>query len=475
MPAFLGVLTLYVLFITSAMNWNISLAPGLSVKNALLYAVIGLLIADAVIRSRAGPSRQASDGLLSNGQLRFVNLAFVALLVYAICTLIAVILGGFVLPVSPFRDASAVALTINLKNQLVDQYLFFAALLFATTSVAGARKVVAGILVLVGLAAIVTVVDVFNIPDLGIIEQKGWGDAEGRIYGPVGHGNDYAAFMICFMPGLLVAAWRFRGFARLFFAVSAVCSFVVLILTASRGGMFGLVAGSLVAAYLLREYISLKSALLWPVVGGALLAAAVGVAGIVYGDMIYNRFIADSTEGSIDVISSGRTLFWMQGLRALLENPWAFITGFGWGAYTSNFNIHPHGTYFWYLYDVGLLGLGLYLAVLFGILNLIRRAIAVADADARAVLVGFYVGFLAVMMATLVGGMNQPWNYVWAYAGVMCAYAARVIALHGVTADKELKPVMPGIRRGIGIAPASAVATSSRTGWDGRGTRPRPV
>lgn len=462
MPAFLAVTLLYIVFITSLFGWNVSLAPGLSIKNAVLYAVIGLLMARAVVMAGASHARAHVDAT-HPGQMRLVHFAFLFLVIYSIATIIpAAMYGGFAVPTHPTWNFSLRNNIISLKSQLVDQLLFFAVFFYAARNIATVRWMLTSFFLLVTFSSLVTVIDVFNIPDLGLIRQKGAGDAEGRIYGPMGHGNEYATFTLTFIPGLIAAALVSFGVKRVTLIVGTLCSFMLILLAGSRGAMAGLLVGAAIAAFFLREHIRLKHLIWWPVAAGFCLVAAVGVVGMFYGDMIQSRFVGQTSEATIEGVTTGRTLLWGYAVEGLREHPWAVLTGHGWNAYIVNYGgRNPHNTYLWYLYDVGLLGLAAYIAILYGILSLTRRAMKCVDDTTRPLFIGFYVGFWGMIVATLVVCLFLPWAFIWAYAGVMCRFALHVIAdARDVRVDPS-KSTAGGVRQTGEPVPARRVGSAA--------------
>ena len=87
---------------------------------------------------------------------------------------------------------------------------------------------------------VLTLIDAFNVPDLGIIHQRD----DSRVSGPLGESNQYAAFALLFLPIMAILAIISRGAGRVGYVFGALATFTVIILTTSRGAIVGLTLGS---------------------------------------------------------------------------------------------------------------------------------------------------------------------------------------------------------------------------------------
>jgi len=101
--------------------------------------------------------------------------------------------------------------------------------------------------------------------------------------------------------------------------------------------------------------------------------------------------------------------------------PLSFITGYGWNGYTALFIGYgdPHNTYLLYWFNLGLLGLGLYLFI---VVWIIRYSVASLDwmtADAKPVVIGFLIGFIALHAALFFVELYAPWMFIWAISGTV--------------------------------------------------------
>src|SRR5687767_3025710 len=192
MPTILGIAALFLLA-TDALNLDLSLLPGLSAKNLLIYCIAVLLALRMVV------GRQSVTAM---GQMQG---AFIVTIAYAIVTwFVAAMLIEY-----PHYDF--IASGIKLKSALIDHYIFFLVFLFGARNAEDAMKVIKGLLLGSVLANVVTVLDATGVLSLGFRIRD-----DGRTSGAIGESNQYAAFIVLFLPATVAAAVAAHGVRRLF-------------------------------------------------------------------------------------------------------------------------------------------------------------------------------------------------------------------------------------------------------------------
>ena len=400
---------LIILFIEITLDFNLSLAPGLSVKNAVLYALILLLAIRGAIGG--GP---ASPGLAG------VHLSFVLLLCCATLS------WAFTPRLHSWpMDYDVAATLVSLKTLLIDHYLFLLAFLYGIRSREDAVWVAAALMGFVGLSNVITLMDVFNMPDLGIIHER----ADSRVSGPLGESNQYAAFLVLFLPGIVALAYRTRGWRRVLFVIGMLASVAVLLLTTSRGALVGLFIGLIATGWYLRHYLPKGEALKNLLKLAALAVVVTAAIGVRYGDLFYDRFVGKADLENLEHSSSGRTENWSTALGTQAEKPGAFVWGVGWSSYKLMFdNRASHNTYIGYLFELGAIGLVLFLALLAALFRVTRRAIGLAPPEQRIELMLFVFGFFSLLISVFFVNLYKPWLFVWAYVGLMMRVASSIIA-----------------------------------------------
>ena len=416
------VLLFAVLLLSEMFGWKLGLSQGFSVKNAFLYGFLLLTLVQSAVQG--GPR----DPLLIKVHLPFISLIIVAGISWVFTDLR-----------TSMPHYSSEDRLITVKSMLADFYLFFLVYYFGVRSLQDAIALAKAILALILVSNIVTVIDVYNIPDLGIIKQMEI-DSEanrGRLMGPIGEPNQYAAFLVFFIPSYiaLALATSREKFQRVIYLLASVVTIITLLLTGSRGGILGFVAGSAWGYWLVRDKVRLKVTI--KVIALAILVAgvAVALAAIKYGTLLMGRIEATSNVGNATAASAGRTMIWQTGLNVMANHPSSFITGMGWHTFAPYIGVVPHNTYLWYFFNLGAIGIILYLLILRNVLNMTRKAVNGVSVDGDMLLMGFLFGFAALLVAVFFVDLFAPWYFIWAYVGVM----ARVAVQMNVEARQQLE------------------------------------
>ena len=190
MPTILAC-TAWFLLATDALNLELSLFPGLSAKNLLIYLVAVLLALRLVMgRGSILVARQQQG-------------AFIVQIGYALVTLMV---GTLIVDYPRYDFMNSF---INLKGTLIDQYIFFLVFLFGVRTADDAVKVIKGLLLGALFANAVTILDALGIIEIGLRIRD-----DGRVGGAMGESNQYAAFILIFLPATIAAAVGARATAR---------------------------------------------------------------------------------------------------------------------------------------------------------------------------------------------------------------------------------------------------------------------
>lgn len=422
MPTILAIAALFLLA-TDALDIDLSVLPGLSAKNLLIY-LIAVLIALRMVVMRtsifAVPQLQA---------------AFLVQILYA---LISVAVAAILIEYPRYDLMQAIT---RLKTGPVDYFIFFLVFLFGVRTADDALKVMKGLLLGALFANLLTVLDATGMVDVGFRIRD-----DGRTGGAIGESNQYAVFILMFLPAFIATAVGSRGVQRLFWLGGAFVSAFALVMTASRGGFVGLAMTCAVGGYLYRHLISYSRVSGW--VLGALVVLVPLVALSPYGGLLAERMIGQS--GSIDVntASSGRTEIWTDALAVMAEHPITFITGFGWDAYWSMpFTFSPHNHYLALWFNIGLVGLlcGTYL--LFSAINRARRASEHARPPYRGQLIAFVLSAVGVCTAVFFVDLYNPWYYFWMYGGLVMRLTLCVNEAPATVPARVPRARVPAIRR----------------------------
>lgn len=279
--------------------------------------------------------------------------------------------------------------------QTVERLLFFMVL------AVGISAVYAVIQRVMGVAQDASLTDLTLNPDM-----------PGRVTGTLGNPNNYAEFLMLFLPFVFAyATSRAKVLPRLLGFGALLLGVVALILTYSRSGWIAFAVAILV-------YVTLYN---WRLLPFVVLAAIFAVP--LLPTSVLNRIL---TIGNLaDSSSSYRIDIWTGSLRMLRDGYWFAGTGLGSGAFTSVYPAyavgasriapHTHMQFMEMLAETGILGLT---SILWLSVSLVRRtAISIRRADKRLKSV-LCAAAASISGITAIGFAE----YTWFYPRVMLAF-----------------------------------------------------
>ena len=226
---YLLALLILVLTASDVGGWTLSLAPGLSVKNGMIYLILLALAGRFVVR---GGMRM---------ELPRIHLWFGILLTYATLTWLA---AGILIQYKTFDLLSS---GFDLKTQLFDNAIVFVMFLYGTRTLEDAKFELKCLLLAVATANAIAIGNVTGIFDIGVTVVGTEGNLVGRVYGAFGHANETAALIVCLLPAYVAAAFSAGRVASLLWVLAGTISGTLLFLTGSRGAFVAVPSqGSLV-------------------------------------------------------------------------------------------------------------------------------------------------------------------------------------------------------------------------------------
>lgn len=411
-----------VLFVVQdVFDMSLSLAPGLSAKNALMYVLAGALALKIAMQGSF------------KFELRALHYCFAILIAYAVLSLFV---ATFLVEYPRYKFVGS---AIRLKATLVDRALLFLVFFYALRSSRNAFTVMKVLLLAVALANTVAVLN-----GLGFVQTGNMGaDDVNRVQGMMGEPNQDAAFDVLFIPGLAVALLTASSLWRVPWFFGLLMTLIALVMTASRGGFLAFVLSGIWAAFILRRYV--PSQRLLTIAAGVVLAAVVAVLAVIpfYGEVLYQRLFEVSSASDISVASSGRTDIWSAAIAMMADTPITMLTGFGWNVYfTMPFRFAPHSYYLDLWFNLGIVGLICGIALIVLVVRETLGAVGYAAAMYRPALLAFAVGTVGISIATFFVDLYTPWLWYWAYAGLVLR-----IAVNAKNATQAQQAVAPGAAR----------------------------
>jgi len=399
------------LYASDVFHLGMSLGPGLSVKNALLYPIaLGLIFRMAV----TGRFRM---------RLPIVNMAFILWIAYAILTWIVCI------TVIHYPGYDPLETGIELKSVLIDSGLFFFIYLYGPETERDFLLLVKTSALCLGVANFLTLADIAGFVHFGVTVGSAGVEA-GRVFGPFGNANDSGAVIVCLLPVMVAVATSSRGIARILWYGGVLASLAVLVLTVSRSAYVGLIVGYAAAVWLCRRHLPTSKVMAWSAIGLTCVVIAGGLAAALMPDLAQvfsDRLLNQSMAMSMSVASSGRTTIWMEAVSLMMSHPITLLTGFGWDVYHTMFVLITHNYYLDQWFGLGLIGLGCFVTIEYQTVATAIRAIAQEEGPLRPYMIAFVFGMLGLAVCLFFGNLDRPWCYVWVYAGLSMRAAADIL------------------------------------------------
>jgi O-antigen ligase len=376
---------------------------GFSLKNLLLYALLMYVTSRSLV----------SGGFLGGVPARRINAGFLLLIVLAIGSWAYLVLAG-VYPAYNVLEKGTL-----LKSLLIDHYLLLIVYSGCLGIAFNSARALFFVLLLSALANALALADYFNIPNLGIIEDRD----DARLSGPIGQPNEYATFIVFLIPYYLAFIFEREQKIRMLGLAGAALCLIALILTGSRGGYFGVAAGAVIASIYLRRHLKLKRVVV------LLIAAAVAVfvsASIILANdrnLLVQRY-EQTVTGDVQTASAGRLMIWEAGLSRMIETPTSFIWGFGWESFRTFFPFSSHNSYLRLLFDLGVMGLTAYLFIIVCLLKAFKKAIELprTEFSSHMAIASIYaICSLSVHLFFITP--IRPWLLIWPVIGISLAAA----------------------------------------------------
>jgi O-antigen ligase len=404
---YLLALQIFVLTTIDVFDWTQSLAPGLSVKNAMFYVVLLALAARFVVR---GGMRM---------ELPKLHLWFGLLIVYATLTWLTAAL------VIKYKFYTLMDSGIGLKGSLLDNAVLFALYLYGIRTLDDAKFVLKCILLAVTAANAIAIGNVLGFFHVGVT-AVGTGLLSGRVFGAFGHANETAALIACMLPATIAAALSSGRIMRWFWTSAGAVSAALMMMTGSRGAFVGLVLGAVLGSWLSRRIISWRRAAVLAVTFVAVAVPVIALVSVEFGGILTER-VTDMLLNP-DTSSDGRAYIWRPVVDRMMGDPVTLITGFGWDAYgVMGFAYAAHNHYLLLWFELGIIGLASYLMLIRQLVITARRAAESAPDETARYLIAFIYGIIAISGAIFFTLIFRPWPYVWAYVGLTMRMAVIVM------------------------------------------------
>jgi O-antigen ligase len=406
---------------------NPGLGPGLSVKNVMLYIIVMVL---GFRMALVGGFRLRMPGL---------HVAWVVWIGYAILTWLAVSL------VVKYYSYDPIASAMALKSWLIDGALFCFAAFYGVQDEDDFRVVLRGLAAVIGISSILTLTDLVGITSLGLRVGDTGAEAD-RVFGAFGNANETGTLLACMLPMLIAMTISSRGLWRLAGFVFTAASAAVFILTVSRGSYVGVIIGYPIAAYLLRHLLPPGRLGAWAI--GLFVAAIVGAGVVAIASPHTAEAFADRVLGigsmGLSQASSGRTDIWGLALNTMMDSPISLLTGFGWNAWSTMPTVFVlHNTYLDQWFNLGVVGLAVYVAIEYLTITTAKRAAELAMPPIRGDMMACVFGMLGLSVGVMFGNLYISRPYIWIYVGLIMREAVLLFDRAAEAAPKAVPRSVP--------------------------------
>ena len=378
---------------------------GLSLKNLFLYAFfLYVFLRVAIIRDY---DRIRSLGAIHIPFLLFLFLGGISIfLCHAVGNVLRYDLGNVV---------------SSFKGEMLDLYLFFFLYSCMIREKEAAKFLMIAFVWIAIFGGIATVIN-FCFPQLNFF---GFDGESIRPNGFLGEPNQTAAVTSMFMPVVVSLAIDRVGMKRLFYWVGAAILLMTLVATSSRGGMLGTVVGLGLLMWAVRKRMTFSQTLMIFLLGLIFMMIAWFVMPETYRTLLVERwsFMGDK---HIDIghASAGRTYVWAKGIEIWLQSP---LFGHGWKSFNPMVGHTSHNSFLEVLFNLGAIGIIVYLILIRGILGVFKQALAVAADRDRILLCGVRAGFFALLVSLFFVNLYRPWFFVWAFIGISACFCSIII------------------------------------------------
>jgi len=288
------------------------------------------------------------------------------------------------------------------------------------------QSVKASLFLLLLLFLIMNVMTILGSLDLVKISGIVLDEKYGRTEGAFGEPNQYAAYIVLFIPLAIAGLFIFKSvLARLFAIAVTLTALYALLLTGSRGGLAGLLCG--LTALCVLEMRRRGAAALLKAAFVAIAAMVITLGGAFYflpetsKQGLQQNVIARAEGGDLAAYSSGRLERWQQSIELFLTSP---VFGTGWQTLSGLTGHSPHSDFILFLTTTGLIGFALYLWIFYRLLRTAlsyRAAHATAD---RLYYTSYLAGLLSFVVTMVFVNLYSPYYFLFIYSGLILKLGA---------------------------------------------------
>ena len=186
-------------------------------------------------------------------------------------------------------------------------------------------------------------------------------------------------------------------------------------------------------------------------VGGAalLVVALVGLFAVTVLELEFiTERIEKTTSEDITTASAGRIEIWAAALRVMAAWPWSYLFGYGWFSYeASGIWKSAHSEYVHTFYELGIVGVILFLVLFYTLLSRTRSSLSALPPDLSRLQVAFVFGLSSLLIDIVFLTPSSVWSLIWCLTGLLLKLQTQEAASRAeAPATPEPKPLAESMR-----------------------------
>jgi O-antigen ligase len=279
---------------------------------------------------------------------------------------------------------------------------------------------------------VITILGTLNIIEVSRIELL----KHGRTSGALSEANQYACFVVLFLPFCFHYIVKFKNlFLKIIAIIITFLGLYCLFLTGSRGGILSFVVGIIIYFILESKQISNKTILQNIALFFALIIIIIISINFLPGDtkegLRYNIFVRleDSNIFS-SYYSSGRIDIWAKCIEVFLKHP---IFGTGWNTIYQSVGSNSHNEYLFYLTTTGLVGFFLFIFIFYRL----GKTVFTFRLNINSENISFYhiylSGLTSFMVAMFFVNIYSPYIFFFIFSGLILKLGYLEQKFHNLT------------------------------------------
>ena len=396
---FLFAFLLISLILEVSFEVKITEIPGLSLKNLSIYLMIVWLVFTNLVMKKP---------IIEKNRLNFPILLFIIycffslLFTYYYRIVSGYNLGSQIILFKSYMDAFILLIIIyNFANEIV----VIKSLLFSLL----------GFFVLMNL---ITILGTLNIIEISRIEFL----KHGRTSGALSEANQYASFVVLFLPFCFHYIVKFKNlFLKIIAITITFLGLYCLFLTGSRGGILSFIIGIIIYFILESKQLSNKAILqnisLFLTLFIIIIISINFLPSETKEGLKYNLFVRlEYSDIFSSYYSSGRIDIWTKCIEVFLKNP---IFGTGWNTIYQSVGSNSHSEYLYYLTTTGMVGFFLFLFIFYRLGKTVFTFRLNINSENKSFYHIYLSGLTSFMVAMFFVNIYSPYIFLFLFSGLI--------------------------------------------------------